>query len=172
MNNTICSLFPSTEIMLSFLSHECSKNASLLADVEKDAKATIFTWTNFDFKETDIVVVKNTKTEMALVLPYYTQIDTASALWVADDELNAVGGEILAAALGVLGYIGATLGIGAAVGTATISGFSTAAVLAGAAVVAAPIAGMAAVVGGAGTIAAIASIDKSRVSEIRNNKAK
>ncbi len=170
MNNNNHLLFPSTEVVSSFLSYECEKNAEFRASVEADVKATILAVTNIDFKYTAINLVENTESDVALVLPYYTALESLEATTIPDENLNAIGGEIMVAVLSAFGAIGYMLGIGAA-GAATLTGFTASAVIAGAAVVAVPIATTAAIVGAGATTAAIAGIDKIRTDEIRNGKS-
>ncbi len=133
------SLFPSTEIISSFLSFACKRDASLLKAVEKDVKSTIFSISNIDFANTEIQIVKNTETDVALILPYYSELDNTQAVKIPDDEMNIIGGEIVITVLGTLGAIGSAIGIGSFVGGLGAIGYTTSAIIAGALVVATPV---------------------------------
>ncbi len=170
MNNNNHLLFPSTEVVSSFLSYECERNDKFRKSVEADVKSAILAITNIDFRYTAINIVENTESDIALVLPYYTALEKLEATIIPDENLHAVGGEIMVAVLSAFGAIGYMLGIGAA-GAATLTGFTASAVIAGAAVVAVPIAATATIVGASATAAAIAGIDKIRTDEIRNGKS-
>ncbi len=149
-------LFPSTEIMGSFLSHQCSSNDFLRKEVEKDVKAAMLMHSNVNLQNITVNLVENNKNNLALTLPYYDFLDNKRAFEITDDAIleTVTGGEIIITIAAIAGSVGVGVGLGVAgASLATASGFTAAAVAIGAAVIAAPtVAGVVATTAVAGAI--------------------
>ncbi len=168
MNNK--TIYPTTEIMTSFLSTECKNNESLNNNIKANPAEAILALTNLDMGDIDVHIVENNDNEVNIALPYYEQIESLTAEILSDANIGDISaGEILASLAFVFGSIGAALGFGATIITASagVTGFTGAAVAAGvgftAAAVGATVAATGAVAGiGAGVYEGAKAIDKGK----------
>lgn len=103
-------VFFSNEIAGVFLSERCGKDAELAQRVQQDAKATIFSTYNMDFGDVAVNTVRNTSSQVALVLPYYSGIQEASARSMSEYEIEhtAAGFEFVTLIVTIVSLTAAT----------------------------------------------------------------
>ncbi len=118
MNNI--KLFPSTEIIGAMA---CDiMNAEQIKAFALKPETIIASLAEIDVSNLDITVVENSKNDVNIVLPYYSQIETMQAEMLKDESLNNIsGGEILISV-----GITAGLGIGLLIAKAVSAGASVA----------------------------------------------
>ncbi len=163
-------IFPTTEVMTSFLSSACENDEALKNAMKADPANTLLAIANLNLGDINMHIVENSADQVNISLPYYDQIEKIKSEILPDATIAEVSaGEILASLAFVFGSIGAALGFGATIitGAAGVTGFTGAAVAAGvgftAAAVGATVAATGAVAGiGAGVYEGAKAIDKGK----------
>ena len=103
-------IFCSTEVAGALISWQCANNVQLGCAIKSNAKGAILSTYNIDLTHIHVTIVENTDKQIALILPYYSMVETLSSSTLADAEMSDVdGGEVLfSLGVAILGALGVT----------------------------------------------------------------